>query len=281
MAYRRTVTELLERLGLPPTTRAAIITCLDLGQSHATNVGVFEALRAGGATSASLMVPCPWAREAATRYAGEDVGVQLTLNSEHRFYRWGPITHAPSLVDGKGGFPETLPDLWDHADLDEVRRECRAQIERALSWGFDVSHLNSHWDALSLRPEFFDTLLDVALEFRLPTHLPGGIEEANAGFRFRALARDEGVVFPDHMIEVNKLGASSLAGALEQLEIGVTEVRLGPAVDTPELRAITDDWAVMVDQHRELTRADIVEMVSRSGVRPYSYRELRILQRKA
>jgi chitin disaccharide deacetylase len=273
------VSELLDRLGLPASTRAAIITCLDLGQSHATNVGIFEVLKAGGATSASLMVPCPWAREAATRYSGEDVGVQLTLNSEHRFYRWGPITHAPSLVDGNGGFPETLPDLWDHADLDEVRRECRAQIERALSWGFDVSHLNSHWDALSLRPEFFDTLLDVALEFRLPTHLPGGIEEANAGFRFRTLAREEGVVFPDAMVDLDRMGPRTLADALETLEPGVTEVRLGPAIDTPELRAITEDWSGMVEQHRELTASDITTVIGRSGVVLVSFRSLRELQR--
>ena len=54
---------------------------------------------------------------------GEDVGVRLTLNSEHELYRWGPITQAPSLLDGDGGFPRTLTDVWDHADLDEVRRE--------------------------------------------------------------------------------------------------------------------------------------------------------------
>jgi chitin disaccharide deacetylase len=273
------VSELLERLGLASSARVAIITCLDLGQSHATNVGVYDTLRSGNASSASLMVPCPWAREASTRYRGEDIGVQLTLNSEHRFYRWGPITHAPSLVDGNGGFPQTLPDLWDHADLDEVRRECRAQIERALSWGFDVTHLNSHWDALSLRPEFFDTLLDVALEFRLPTHLPGGIEEANAGFRFRSLAREEGVVFPDHMVEVRHSGMSSLAEAIDHLEVGVTEVRLGPAVDTPELRAITDDWAEMVEQHREVSSIETTAMLQRSGVTVLGFRALRDLQR--
>ena len=84
------------------------------------------------------MMPCPWAREAAARFRGEDVGVALTLNAEFDVYRWGPMTHAPSLLDGDGGFPRTLDDAWDHADLDEVRRECRAQIERAVLWGFDI-----------------------------------------------------------------------------------------------------------------------------------------------
>jgi len=123
------------------------------------------------------MVPCPWARDAAGGYRGEDVGVHLTLNAELETYRWGPITHSPSLLDGDGGFPRTVEDAWDHADLDEVRRECRAQIERAILWGFDVSHLDSHMGALQLRPEFFDIYLDMAVDFRLPIRLPAAASE--------------------------------------------------------------------------------------------------------
>ena len=96
------------------------------------------------------------------------------------------------------GFLATLQDLWDHADLDEVRRECRAQLERAVLWGFDVTHLTTHMAALQQRPEFFDVLLDLAVAFDLPLRLEGADAEANAGFPFRSLALAEGIVFPDH-----------------------------------------------------------------------------------
>src|SRR5690606_17301556 len=119
-------------LGFGPDDRILIINCDDLGSSHAANVGVYESLREGIATSATLMVPCTWSRQAAKDYMGEDVGVHLTLNAEYDLYRWGPITRAPSLLDGDGGFPRTITDVWDHADLDEVRRELRSQIERAI-----------------------------------------------------------------------------------------------------------------------------------------------------
>jgi hypothetical protein len=46
------------------------------------------------------MVPAPWARHAVLNQRGEDIGVHLTMNSEHDLYRWGPITHAPSLLSG-------------------------------------------------------------------------------------------------------------------------------------------------------------------------------------
>src|SRR3546814_7544305 len=84
------VTTLAERLGYGPEDRLLIINCDDLGSCHAANLGTYEALRDGIATSATLMVPCPWARDAASRYRGEDVGVHLTLNAEHDTYRWGP-----------------------------------------------------------------------------------------------------------------------------------------------------------------------------------------------
>ena len=128
----------------------------------------------------------------------DDIGVHLTLNAEHAAYRWGPITHAPSLLSGEGGFPRDLDDLWEHADPDEVYRELKAQIERAMAWGIDVTHLAPHLTAITLRPEFFGIYLELATEYALPIRLPSTISEDDAGFPFRRLAADEGVVFPDH-----------------------------------------------------------------------------------
>src|SRR5246127_2512145 len=186
---------LAARLGHEPDARLVIINCDDLGSSRAANVAIYDALRNGVATSASLMVPCPWARDAAAMYRGEDVGVHLTLNAEWDTYRWGPITHSPSLLDGDGGFPRTQRDVWDHADLDEVRKELRAQIERAIFWGFDVSHLDSHMGTLQLRADFFDVYLEMAVEFALPLRMAGGSAERLIGFPYRRRASGEGGVF--------------------------------------------------------------------------------------
>ena len=275
------MTSLAEMLGHPPDAKLLIINCDDLGSCHAANIGVYEALRAGMATSATLMVPCPWAREAAARYRGEDVGVHLTLNAEHDLYRWGPLTHAPSLLDGDGGFPRTVEDVWEHADLDEVRRELRAQIERAILWGFDVSHLDSHLGTLQLRPEFFDIYLELAVEFRLPIRLSGASSETVVGFPFRRLAAEEGVLFPDHFLYVRGPGSRSvIERALSDLRPGVTEVYLHPAVDTPELRALAPNWASRVDDHEVLTQdRHLRSMADRVGVTLVGYRELRDLQR--
>ena len=275
------VTTLAERLGHSPDARLVIINADDLGLCQAANSGVYESVRQGLATSATIMVPCPWARAAAADYSGEDIGVHLTLNAEHEQFRWGPITHAPSLLDGDGGFPRTVADLWDHADLDEVRRECRAQIERAILWGFDISHLDSHMGALQLRPEFFDVYLDLAVEFGLPIRLSGASTQKAIGFPFRELATEEGVIITDHFVHVGGVGSRrAIEAALFDLPAGVTELYVHPATDTPELRALDDDWASRVDDlHLMCHDSRLRAMVERSGAMLIGYRELRALQR--
>lgn len=274
------MTELAERLGYASDARLLIVNCDDLGLSHATNLGVYEALRDGIATSSSLMVPCPWAREAASRYRGEDVGVRLTLTAEHDLYRWAPITQAPSLLDGDGGFPRTAVDAWEHADLDEVRRECRAQLERAILWGFDVSHLDSHMGVMTLRPEFFDVYLDLAVEYQLPVRLLGASNQRAVGFPFRRLAAEEGVLFPDHFVHARGIGSRKVVErAVFDLPPGVTEVQVNPATDTPEIRSIGSDWAGRIDDLDLVRSRDLRSLLDRAGVTLIGYRALRDAQR--
>ena len=274
------MTTLAERLGYSPDAKLLIINCDDLGSSRSANVAVYSALRHGLATSATLMVPCPWARDAAAGYRGEDVGVHLTLNAEWETYRWGPITHSPSLLDGDGGFPRTLDDIWDHADLEEVRKECRAQIERAIFWGFDVSHLDSHMSALQLRPEFFDIYLELAVDFGLPFRMAGGSSEALVGFPFRRLAAEEGVISPDHFIYAHVGSRRAVERALMDLRPGVTEVYFHPAVDTDELRASHPDWPGRVEAHAALcSDPSLADLIDRAGATLIGYRPLRDLQR--
>lgn len=268
---------LAERLGHPADAKLLIISCDDLGSCHAANVGVYRALRDGVATCASLMVPAPWARHAAAAAEGDDLGVHLTLNCEHESYRYGPITHAPSLLSGEGGFPRDVPDLWEHADPAEVLRECRAQIERALAWGIDVSHLAPHLTSITLRPEFFDVYLELAIEFRLPVRLPSTVSAEQAGFPFRRLAAEEGVVFPDHFDHDWRAGSRDrVYDAVRGLQPGVTEIHVQPAIDTPEVRALSPQAEGWIDDLALVTTDHVLrELLRDSGAVLIGYRALR------
>jgi predicted glycoside hydrolase/deacetylase ChbG (UPF0249 family) len=272
------VVTLAERLGHHDDSKLVILSCDDLGSCHAANIGVYQAIREGSATCASLMVPAPWARHAAGLYQPtDDIGVHLTLIADLDTYRWGPVTHAPSLLSGEGGFPRNADDLWEHADPDEVYRELTAQVGRAIAWGIDVTHLAPHMTAITLRPEFFGVYLDVACDFQLPIRLPSTVTAEQAGFPFRQLARDEGVLFPDHFDHDWRAGSRQrVLAALSALEPGVTELHVQPAIDTPEVRALTANAEHWIDDHAFVTDdGELQAAIASAGATLIGFRELR------
>jgi predicted glycoside hydrolase/deacetylase ChbG (UPF0249 family) len=272
---------LVEALGYGADQTLVIVNCDDLGSSHAANVATADALQAGTATSATLMVPCRWSREAAEMCGRHDIGVHLTLNCEMDRERWGPLTDGPSLVDSEGMLPRTIEQVWDNADPAEVLSECRAQINQAGEWGLDVTHLDSHVGHMIQRtPALFDVYMQLADDYRLPVRLTGAGTEGFIGFPFRQLAAARGVVGPDELVVVregNGVGSRrTLLAVLPRLRPGVFEMYVHPAVDCSEIRALTPDWAARVDDNRflveETTFRDAVET---AGVTLISYRPLR------
>ena len=272
-----------EALGHPDDAKLVVLSCDDLGAFHASNEGVLQAMRTGVATCASLMVPAPWARHAVQHLQpGDDIGVHLTLVSEHPEYRWGPLTYAPSLQSGDGGFPSTLDDLWEHADSEEVLRECRAQVERALLWGVDVTHLAPHLTSITLRPEFFDVYLELAAEYRLPIRLPSSISLNEAGFDFRGLARDEGVLFPDHFDHDWSSGSRQrVLDSINKLQSGVTEIHVQPVIDSPEVRALGDVCLGWIDDLALITGSEVRGALAAAGATLIGYRQIRDAMRAA
>src|SRR5262249_47232097 len=93
---------LAQRLGFGAADRRLIVNCADVGSSHSANLATWRSMTEGVATSATLMVPCPWAREAARMFQGLPVGVHLTLTSEYGGYRWRGLTRGASLHDAEG-----------------------------------------------------------------------------------------------------------------------------------------------------------------------------------
>jgi predicted glycoside hydrolase/deacetylase ChbG (UPF0249 family) len=271
------MSELVARLGLDPGARAVVVTADDLGLCFASTEGTLEALRAGMATSAGLLVAAPWAREAAARAAGFDVGVQLALTAELPRYRWGPITFAPTLLGGDGGFPATVQDLHDHADPDEVRRECRAQLERAVLYGVTPTHLSVRDGALFGAPALFDVLLELATESRLPLRLPDRESASRFGFPLHELARDAGVVHTDEVTTSSEaLGDPERFAAT--LAPGVTELVVRPSLDSDELRALAPDAQRRVDDLDQLVGfGRLRDALSHAGVTTLAWGELQAL----
>jgi hypothetical protein len=146
-----------------------------------------------------------------------------------------------------------------------------------MAWGIDATHLTPHLTAITLRPEFFDVYLELAVEFRLPIRLPSTISSDQAGFPFRHLAEEEGVVFPDHFDHDWRSGSRErVYEGVRSLQPGVTEIHVQPAIDTPEVRALTDAASGWIDDYALVTTDSMLpKLLSDSGAVLIGYRQLR------
>ncbi len=237
------VVTLAERLGHSADTKLVILSCDDLGSCHAANVGVYAAIRRRAQ---------PRARRSWSPHRGrstppglyepsDDIGVHLTLNAEHPNYRWGPVTHAPSLLSGEGGFPR------DHRRPVGARRpgggrpgarrpgqpgdrrgastsptshliSRRSRCDPSSSGSISTSRTSSSSRSVCRRPS--------------PPSRPASRSGASPPTKeccSRTTSTTTGA--PVH--------ANGCSAHWSTLQPGVTELHVQPAIDTPEVRALT------------------------------------------
>lgn len=146
----------------------------DLGMSHSVNLALKQLLDTGYPVSVSVMFACPWYQEAVSilrQYDNASVGVHLTLNSEWEHYRWGPVAGreaVPSLVDGNGYFFHSASTLYQNSPKwEEVAKELRAQIERALASGLQIDYVDYHMGTAVNDPMFREVTEKLAKEYGL------------------------------------------------------------------------------------------------------------------
>ncbi|NUO63751.1 MAG: ChbG/HpnK family deacetylase [Gemmatimonadaceae bacterium] len=144
----------------------------DGGMSHSVNMGLKRLIESGIPVSVSVMWGTPWYQETVDllrQHPEVAVGVHLTLNSEWKNLRWGPVLGqraVPTLVDSLGLFFPTSEALHDHhPDLKEVEAELRAQIDRAKRSGLKIDYLDYHMGTVSRYPEFREIAERLAKEY--------------------------------------------------------------------------------------------------------------------
>lgn len=167
-------------MGLLTTLSAQPVEMLiradDMGMSHGQNEAFRELIASGLPVSVSVMWACPWWKHAVDILRTHDnpnvsVGVHLTLNSEWREYRWGPILGAsavPSLVDADGYFfPSRSALFGNNPRMEEIEAELRAQIQRAVDSGIRIDYVDYHMGAAVQTAETRAIVEKLAAEFGL------------------------------------------------------------------------------------------------------------------
>jgi hypothetical protein len=236
-----------ERLGYPADSKLLIVHADDLAVAHSVDSASFDALEKNAVTSASIMMPCPWTSEVAAfakAHPDADLGLHLTLTSEWKTYRWGPVASSdrvPSLLDPAGTLWSDTPLVAQHAKPDEAEREIRSQVERALALGIHPTHLDTHMGSAFATPEIFAAYVKVAHQYHLPflaVKIPGAE-------RFLAAVSPNDVVLDGLVMAGAGQPADQWSNfylnAIENLKPGLTQMIVHLGHDDAELQAVMVD----------------------------------------
>ncbi|MBI5288512.1 MAG: ChbG/HpnK family deacetylase [Chloroflexi bacterium] len=286
------MTATLEMLGFAPDERVLIIHADDVGFCHASSAAAFEGMSRGSLTCGSALTAAPWFAETA-RLAREhpegDLGVHLSLVAEHEACRWRSLTGDPSLHAPDGGMWRNAASAVEHVTVEAARAELRAQIVHALAMGVDVTHIDTHTEAL-FHPKFIAMYVDLALEYRLPLFFFRPSEQILATLGERApmyleqLRRldEHGWPLLDHVIARTMLEiepeekVARFRRFFSELRPGLTLFITHPALGGDELDAIDPIGGRYRAKEGEIFRTrGMREYCESLGIRLIGYRVLR------
>lgn len=250
-----------------------VIRCDDTGMCHTVNMAAKKLIEAGVPFSTSVMFACPWYQEAVDllkAYPQVSVGVHLTLNSEWKNYKWGPILgkSVPSLIDGNGYFYESEGDFQNCGyKINEVEMELRAQIERALNTGLQIDYIDHHMGTAASTPELRALVEKLAKEYNL------GISQY-----FNENYATLWEIAPE--LKLSRL--LEIVNNLKKNEINLIVIHLG--LDSSEMEALIDmnnpDDPYRVSKHRQaeldaLCSNSFKNAVQNNNVNLITYRDLK------
>ena len=288
---------ILKKLGFSDNDRAVIIHADDIGMCQASVQAFADLWGNETITSGAVMMPCSWAPAAAElcrKFPGIDMGVHATLTSEWDTYRWGPLsTRDPGsgLLDPSGYFHQTSSEIQANADPDSVLVELTLQIQRAHDWGIDVSHMDTHMGSI-LNPQLLPAYIQASFSQRIPPMLlrgNGGVfesmgaspEDAEEYVQLSSMMEEQGIPLIDHIrfmpLDQPENQVALAINLLTELPPGITHFILHPSIDSPEIRAIADDWQSRVSNYNTFMSKEVKDFLKNSGLQLIGYRQLREL----
>ena len=279
-----------EKLGYSKDSKLLIIHADDLGVAHSQNQGTVYAMEKGSVRSASIMVPCPWFTEIAS-YAVEhpqaDFGLHLTLTSEWKYYKWGPLagrTVVPGLINKNGFFYDDVDSVYQFAKLDEIEKELRTQIEKAKQFGIDITHFDSHMATLFGRADYLKLLIRLGREYKVPVLLNRAGPRSPFNEELKGFITDKDVMLDGIYTaspENFKNGMENFyTNILKSLGPGLYEFIIHIAHDNEEMQAVTidhPDWGAAWRQadYNFFTSENCKKLLSDQNIHVITWREIR------
>jgi chitin disaccharide deacetylase len=284
---------LAEKLGYTSADRLLIISVNDAGLSNASNEAAFSLLNENCASGASVLMPSPWAYQAAgyaKRNAQHIFGLQLCLVNERTSnYLLQPLTAGAGLKN-----PATLAmysdaeALYASASTLEVEAELEAQIQKALLLGLQPKYIADHLGVISQHLPYWEIMCKLAGKYKMPIRFYASprMLAKEVGLRRACLSRNN-VYCPDFVYWELYSGMRSPSGVkpaldsvLQNLRPGLSEIFLSPAPSVPEMRAMVADHAFRQQELEWLQSPSTKKLMDSLGIILIGYDKIWQLQNK-
>lgn len=284
-----------EKLGYPAGKKVIMLHADDAGMCEEANIAVKQLLLDGHIQSAAAMPPCPWFEdmiEWAKAHPRIDVGLHLTLTSEWKTYRWGPVAPAedvPGLIDEEGKLWHEVPQVVQHATPEEVAREVRAQIEKSLAMGYKPDHIDTHMGTLYGSPEFAKEFLKIAMEYGIPANAIN-LSDSVVAAHFKASGypvSDELIQFMESYTlpkldfftsapkgDTYEHKVEAFKQLIKSLPAGLTEIIFHPSIETDNIKTITASWQQREWEAKMFADPDLIKFFEDEGIIFTNWKEI-------
>ncbi len=249
-----------------------VVRADDAGMSHSVNMALERLIATGLPLSVSVMFACPWYQEAVEilkRHPDVAVGIHLTLNSEWKNYRWGPVSGrgvVPTLVDSEGYFfASTQAFIANKPDAGEVERELRAQIDRALRSGLKIDYVDYHMGTPVATIELGGITKRLAREFGF----------GMSGYIGETMTSPQYFAAPDRKLDsvVTMLGRLRPGLTVVVTHVGLDDAELGALVDMNSGNPLSDMSRNRQGELDAFTSRRFRDAVGANNVRLMTYRQ--------
>lgn len=275
-----------EKLGFPKDKVVLIMHADDIGMCDEANQAGMVQLAGDHIQSAAVMVPCEYFDKFAAWYRenpAKDVGLHLTLTSEWKTWRWGPVAGAenvPGLVDAEGKMWHDVMSVVQNASAAEVETEIRAQVEKALEAGIKPGHLDTHMGTLFASYDFTAAYLKVAEEYGIPAMAINMQDEVAEKFRAQGYPITDGLIALISEYKLPKLDDfHSVSGAptyeekrqqffdqVKEMKPGINEIIFHPSVGSDNLKTITNSWQQRIWEYEMFADPVVKDFLTNEGI---------------
>lgn len=276
-----------------------IINADDFGIADSVNEAIIDLLNKGLLSSATLMPNANSYKEAVSwsKKKSKNIGLHLTLVNGGSNKKISSLTKAKSLEDKEGYLYEDKLYFIKNFKFKELKKEVDEQFNKIKTDGVVITHVDTHRYSIypTYSPLAFIYLCKKCGENSVATrwcrkgsffvgdNIANLCDSYQASQFFASIADFYRVPIPDYVYKFPYCRVLSkyddkkkvFIEMLKKLPVGVNEVHLHPAIDSKDIRDITDTFEERIYEYKLLLDEDIINAITDLNIKLITYTDIK------